>query len=76
MDSDGEDLLQDGRVRIVSDEQAANLRERQHFHDDFERFWAKYDCGYEGPRRMDAKDAEADQLGEESQDLDDQGWGA
>lgn len=77
MDTDDEGLLQDGRVRLVSEDQAENLREQQRMHEEFVAAWTSQFGRPPVPRTYE-DDPEEDQPagpGEGSQDPDDYpGW--
>lgn len=68
------DITAGGRRRIVSEDQAANLREQAELLAEFERYLAMHGrttCHLDAASRLEDEGALWDELGEESQDP---GW--
>ncbi|MGP9844802.1 hypothetical protein [Brachybacterium sp. 107] len=66
------DLTDGGRRRIVSEDQAKNLREQAELRAEFDRLLAegRTGCDFGGPSELDAIDDEFRRIGEGSQDFD------
>lgn len=68
------DITDGGRRRIVSEDQAKNLREQAHWRQLLEEELEGHgwtECHFETASRLEEEDERWDQLGEESQD---EGW--